>query len=384
MTLSFCCFAPAAGHVVNEPLIASTVSRIPVSNELFRTPVLLLTQGSVMDEFSDLSLTLETLLRQPGIEPKNVIVFYNITCCPSVRHLVNLFGFMSIPYPEEGQLQHQQQSLVRDGVEDDSSSSNDGDGGGDIRDKAAGEAEQIDLLKDSLQTAQLLFPEANQLILMESHLILSPDFLPFFGQMIPLLSNSRQSGISFISAWNENGFLKTSSDETLVYRADARRHGARFAVMINRIASFDYWNRKNRQDRISWSFDGSIPTLPVTGVDPDQSIPYVIFPDMSRVSIIVASLGVIDQQRDSSTKSAHHRQEDAFMRDYLSQARTLNTDEDARIVNTDDVVNASSHESSVRKLISSQQTTYNLNQGLSILTSSSSFSQADHQSNGFT
>ena len=326
---------------MNEPLIPSTVSRIPVSNDLFKTPVLLLTQGSHIDEFSDLSLTLETLLRQPGIEPKNVIVFYNITCCPSIRHLVNLFGFMSIAYPEQ----------------------------------PPGDEEQIDLLKDSLQTAQLLFPEANQLILMESHLILSPDFLPFFGQMIPILSN-RESGIQAVSAWNENGLVKTSSDARIVFRADARLHGARLAVMIRRIPSFDDWNERSSK-RPSWSFD-PVPSLPFQkiasahGAEPGG---YVLFPDVSRVSIIVASLQM-DQQENT-----YH---DAFIQEYLSKARTLNTDEDARILNLDLACNASSYESSIRKRISSQQK-YSLDQA-AILASGDPVGAADHsnQDNGVT
>lgn len=311
------------GHVVNEPLIPSTVSRIPVSNELFRTPILLLTQGSVVEEFSDLSLTLETLLRQPGIEPKNVIVFYNITCCPYVRNLVDLFGFMSIAYPEQ----------------------------------PLGDREQIDLLKDSLQTAQLLFPEANQLILMESHLILSPDFLPFFGQMIPILSN-RESGIQAVSAWNENGLIRTSTDARIVYRADAGLHGARFAVMVNRIRAFDNWDgRRSRSP--SWSF-GNVLSLPLQKNDGAAPAEQILLPDTSRVSVIVASL-----QGDREGRSKAH--EDSFIREYLSRSRSLNTDEDARILNVDIAYNASSYESYIRKLISSQQM-FSLDEVISILT----------------
>lgn len=327
------------GHVVNEPLIPSTVSRIPVSNELFRTPILLLTQGSHAEEFSDLSLTLETLLRQPGIEPKNVIVFYNITCCPYVRSLVDLFSFMSIAYPEQ----------------------------------PPGDGEQIDLLKDSLQTAQLLFPEANQLILMESHLILSPDFLPFFGQMIPILSN-RESGIQAVTAWNENGLIKTSTDARIVYRADAGLHGARFAVMVNRIGSFDDWGGRRTERSPSWSF-GHLLSLPLQksdGAAPGQ----ILLPDTSRVSVIVASL---QGDREGGGNKPH---EDAFIQKYLSRARSLNTDEDARILNVDLAYNASSYETSIRKLISSQQM-YSLDEVISILTNSP-HPDLSNQDNGLT
>ena len=330
------------GHVVNEPLLPSTVSRIPVPNDLFKTPILLLTQAESISETADLSLTLETLLRQPGIEPKNVIVFYNESCCAVVRHLVNLFGFMSASYAEQRLSPESRSHQIEN-------------------------HQRIDLLKDSLETAQLLFPDSNQLIIMEAHLILSPDFLPFFGQMIPLISDP-SSGIIAVSAWNENGFMRTSSDPKLVFRSDARIHAARFAVMINRMRSFDHFDHRNSKIP-SWSFDDltSIPYPFTAGAthdddgDNESDAPHIIFPDVSRVSLIVTSLSQEDRLKKQSPKSL-------FFDQYMSRPRNINMDEETRISIPLTFHNVSSYEHSLRNLISSQPK-YRLEEAIAILRS---------------
>ena len=317
---------------MNEPLIPSTVvvSRFPVSSELFRTPVVLLTQASVLDDLTDLSLTLETLLRQPGVEPKNVIVFYNHSCCSPTRHLVDLFGFMSIAY----------------------SDSQEGDG-------------TFDQLKDSLMTAQLLFPEANQLILLESHLILAPDFLPFFGQMIPVLSDPA-SGVQAVTAWNENGFEETAADAGLVWRAHSADYPPRFAVLIKRLQSFDGFT-SHSSGGVSWSFQrrSSVPFI-----DERTGAADVLFPDVSRVSLMVPSLEA----------NVREREVHAFVRRFLSRARSVNTDEDARITNINAVANRSSLEYDIRTAVS-RSPAFSVAQAVALLPSLSQHAASDASSN---
>lgn len=329
---------------MNEPLIPSAVSRTPVSNDLFKTPILVLTQAERVDHLSDLSLTLETLLRQPGIEPRNVIVFYNQSCCPSVRLLVDLFGFMAIAYPTD----------------------------------------PVDLLKDSIQTAQLLFPDAGQLILLESHIILSPDFLPFFGQMMPILTD-RDSGVVAVAAWNENGLARVSTDARVVYRMDATSHAARFAVMIKRLPSFHSFDQRIRKSA-SWSFsDPQDMSCLYDGAVNGSSARHILVPDVSRVSVIVASLESGDEKRPEVGI-------DAFVQKYLSQARNVNTDDEVRIMNSKSLLNASSYESSIRDLMSSSRASHSLPDAVSLIDSWSSTAasglpddgRGNHQDDGLT
>lgn len=321
------------GHIINDPLVPSSVMRIPVSVDLFKTPIILMTPPDSLYSMSDLSLTLETLVRQPGIEPKNVIVFYNSSCCEAVRHLVNLFGFMSAEYTQDqwqdlpgdsditststSSSTSDTGSLGKEGKISSSSSQSSSSSSSVVSEKAtplhstsradasklfllkrswrnrhkqrqgrkredesdfeskynsderenvssnfgkkdAGTRVKVNLFKDCIETTQLLFPEAEQLILIESHLILSPDFLSFFGQTMPLLVNSMKDASSgsnkivAISAWNENGFLTSSSDPSLVYLGQVSNYIPRLAMMIPRVKDF---NVLDFPSSVSWSFD---------------------------------------------------------------------------------------------------------------------------------
>lgn len=451
-----------------------------------------MTPPDSLHSMGDLSLTLETLVRQPGIEPKNVIVFYNSTCCEPVRHLVNLFGFMSAEYTQDSWLdsfnsdsdkgsgeerqnlsspstksvfllrkrtlwrnrhkklllqqqkkQHRKNhssSRVSDshtnpmevGEEKKSDSSN-----WDERNEKRHVKSKVNLFKDSIETSQLLFPEAEELILLESHLILSPDFLSFFGQMMPLLANSMKdptaestgNKIVAISAWNENGFLTSSSDPSLAYLAKVSNYIPRLAMMIPRVKDFD---ALNFPPSVSWSFDpysfhhqsnfvqttaignssesesdhngstssssrssntrtrtsstssswtssSSSPSSSATGrrekyifnhaIDlPSRQSGYIVFPDVSRVSLIVPRVrvqeynehpsmarGEVESFENSvSDQTKDHQEQEqvkSFVSHYMTSPRYLNQEEEAKIPNVDTLTSLSSYELMIRTFI---------------------------------
>lgn len=213
----------------------------------------------------DLSFTLETLIRQPGVIQKNVVVFYSKKCCKSIEHLVDLFGFMSEEYSE-----NQSQESINSPLE------------------------------DALFSIKLLFPEAKQMILIDSHVILAPDFLPLMTQMIPVLRNP-SSGITAISSWNENGLMKSSSDPKLLLRASFKHYKPRFGIMI----PMEYLKHvKVSNDCLtdSWSLNDCLIFNPND---------YLLFPDLSRSYYI----------RPQVTDSSH---EEKFSSTFMVNPRSVN------------------------------------------------------------
>lgn len=183
--------------MVNDPLITARIVKfLPISNEIVKTPIIVLTAQTYAKNIY-LPLTLETIVRQPGVTPKNVIVFYDAINCPTIGIMTELFNFMSNDLPDFGTN-----------------------------------------LNEVLTTTELLFPDAKAFILIDINTLLAPDFIPYMGQLMPfLLING--SEIEAISAWNDNGFESVSNDTGVVYRVNSTHYRPRFAAMFRRGFRFD-------------------------------------------------------------------------------------------------------------------------------------------------
>jgi len=214
------------GTLANDALTPARILKfLPISTEILKTPIIVLT-GQSYSENIYLPLTLETIIRQPGIIPRNVIVFYDSAHCPLIASLAELFDFMS--------------TEISDWERN---------------------------LEDVLGTTELLFPDSKAFILIDMNVILAPDFIPYMGQLLPFLLMDKSDIIS-ISAWNDNGYENISNDSGLVYRANATNYRPRFAAMFRRGFSFDITTK------FLWSFT-------------DTTIPdHIVIPDVSRVLFI--------------------------------------------------------------------------------------------------
>lgn len=357
ISFHFCFFF--SGHVINDPLTPSTISRIPLPSDLFKTPIIVLTSLS-MRANEGLHVTLETLLRQPSLEPKNVVVFYDSSCCESIRLLAHLFGFMTSEYV----LATEEEAIMFN--RDDNMSERT------TQTETKPPKTKTRVIREALLTAQLLFPEANQLIVMESHVVLSPDFLPFMGQLIPLLSDSG-TGVSVVSAWNENGFAGSSADPSLVFRASTASYYPRFAFMTRRLktttSSFrfpqttpPYLDNPNGmedasgavkllQHRLSLSFssfdtkgegeDGQRDGwIDVVGARGD-----ILFPDVSRLSVLMPS-----------SENEETEEVVSFLNHFMTRARNINLEEDVTLATGTNLSSSLRYEDMIRSMIHQSKT----------------------------
>ncbi|XP_063611982.1 protein O-linked-mannose beta-1,2-N-acetylglucosaminyltransferase 1-like [Penaeus indicus] len=159
----------------NTPLRpAILTNRQLVGSPMFSTPIMVIAGESL----SSLTLTLETILSQPGIQPRYVVVIYNPELVKDVPELCKLFGFSY---------------------------------------KAISEKHYFKILELTFETAHALFPGSLYVTVLEEGLLLSPDFLAYSATVLPLLHDPT---ILAISAWNANGFLNVSTRPDLVYRTE--------------------------------------------------------------------------------------------------------------------------------------------------------------------
>lgn len=181
---------------MNEPLYfsspASSALTTP-SSPLQSTPILVFADPN---ENELLSLTLETLFRQSGIVPGNVLVFYFQESTDELQRLAKLFLFQS---------------------------------------------HKIDLSSpkwfDAIHKKLENEFAAKQFILIFGNLILSADFLNYFGQLVPLLRHPN-SGLSFISAWNGECYNSMCTDEKLVTRVAGHKFSFRHSLAVKFEANF--------------------------------------------------------------------------------------------------------------------------------------------------
>ncbi|XP_071523625.1 protein O-linked-mannose beta-1,2-N-acetylglucosaminyltransferase 1-like isoform X1 [Panulirus ornatus] len=159
----------------NVPLKpAILTNRQLVGSAMFMTPIMVVGGESL----SSLTLTLETLLSQPGIQPRFVVVVYNPEIIKDVPQLCKLFGFNA---------------------------------------KATGVKEYYKIMEVVFETAHALFPGSSYVTVLEEGLLLAPDFLAFSASVLPLLHDPT---IIAVSAWNANGFPNVSSRPDVVYRVE--------------------------------------------------------------------------------------------------------------------------------------------------------------------
>jgi hypothetical protein len=231
-----------------HPTLASNLSssfQAWSTAELTRTPVLIFVSSPVNPY---LPLALETLVRQPFLQARNVLMVHQPQDSAAIEPLADLFGMRSLVLP----LQRRK---------------------------------MIQSLKTSVR---LLFPEAAHLILLSSQFLLSPDLFLYFAQLLPLLRNA-QSTLSGISAWNQNSRLHVSSDERLVYRASSSLLPMQNSFLV----------RKSLLDKCNILQQFAVHLLGSASSDQSiitESCPeyFYLLPDLSRILFF-------DQQRVSRT-----------------------------------------------------------------------------------
>lgn len=166
------CSTFMANEILNPvPLTNSSMENHPI----FSVPI------AVMAGLSQyfLPMTLETIIRQPGINP-NVVTVYYLPVFEEAENLAALFRFKSV--------------------------------------KMNGVRSYKDQVQLALSKTVESFPEANYMIFIDEELALSPDFLFYMAQALPLLD--RDPTLYSISAWNENGYVGTSSNPEAAYRVE--------------------------------------------------------------------------------------------------------------------------------------------------------------------
>ncbi|CAL4149703.1 unnamed protein product [Meganyctiphanes norvegica] len=153
---------------------ASLTNRQLVGSAIFSSPIMVFGGQSL----TSLTLTLETLLSQPGIQPRYVVVVYDPEIINDVPELCRLFGFSY---------------------------------------KATSVKEYHKLVEVVFDTALALFPGSLFVSVIEEGLLLAPDFLAYTATVLPLLHDPT---VMAISAWNPNGYTGSSSRSDLAYRVE--------------------------------------------------------------------------------------------------------------------------------------------------------------------
>ncbi|XP_071450523.1 protein O-linked-mannose beta-1,2-N-acetylglucosaminyltransferase 1-like [Hetaerina americana] len=159
----------------HEPILPTLLTnRSLIASKAFSTPVIILSCNSP----SSLLLTLESLIHQPGIHPPNVFILH---CAgqTEISKMARLFGFQVVEINE---------TVMNNGIE-----------------------RAFKLMKE-------IFPLEKNVIILEEGQILSPDFLFFMAQMIPVLE--KDNSLLGVSSWNPNGFVGFSSNPHSAFRVE--------------------------------------------------------------------------------------------------------------------------------------------------------------------
>uniref|UniRef100_A0ABM0MB92 Alpha-1,3-mannosyl-glycoprotein 2-beta-N-acetylglucosaminyltransferase n=1 Tax=Saccoglossus kowalevskii TaxID=10224 RepID=A0ABM0MB92_SACKO len=161
---------------INKPLQPKSLDDESLKkNPAYSTPILVIPG---LDLYA-LRKTLDSLLEVPGLNP-DVVMVGNDGDFSEPKSLVDLYGFKNMIL----QITTKYQYHMHKGMEE--------------------------VFKK--------FPKSEYVIVVEEQLQVSPDFLNYFAQTLPLLE--KDSSILAISAFNQNGFMNTSGDPTRLYRTE--------------------------------------------------------------------------------------------------------------------------------------------------------------------
>uniref|UniRef100_A0A1B6KQP2 Alpha-1,3-mannosyl-glycoprotein 2-beta-N-acetylglucosaminyltransferase n=1 Tax=Graphocephala atropunctata TaxID=36148 RepID=A0A1B6KQP2_9HEMI len=201
---------------------ALLTNRSLIGNAVYSTPILVVGGTSL----ASLSLTLQTLIHQPGIHSPSVLVLY-LETETEMADLVRLFSFQAIPVNSTANNEH---------------------------------------ILQGLRLVRKKFPNKKYVIVLDEGLMVSPDFLFYMAQLSFLLE--KDDSIFAISAWNPNGYKNVSSDPHLVYRSE---HFPGLGFLLP-LSIFDKYLEANfssccsHQSVLGWDVSGN-----------------VVFPDVSRL-----------------------------------------------------------------------------------------------------
>ncbi|GAB6029125.1 hypothetical protein CHUAL_004903 [Chamberlinius hualienensis] len=177
----FCSAASGYGEFCSG--LSADTALIPIELEdrslldhpIFSVPIAVLSGISL----HSLPLTLETVIRQPGINPKMITVFYMPPLAEAVT-VAELFKVKSVSMNSLYSFEDQVEFIFNYTVE--------------------------------------THPDASHIIFLEEDLILAPDYLKYMAAMMPLLE--KDPTLYSISAWNDNGYKGSSSNSEIVYRVN--------------------------------------------------------------------------------------------------------------------------------------------------------------------
>ncbi|XP_072026624.1 protein O-linked-mannose beta-1,2-N-acetylglucosaminyltransferase 1-like isoform X1 [Amphiura filiformis] len=145
------------------------------SNPAYSTPIVVI-PGT---DLRALERCLASLIDVPGIRPSNVMVMLEGSFAEP-NDLVSLYGFRV--------------------------------------DFIKSSANYQKTLINGIERSLTAFPGNEYIIILEEYVEVTPDFLHYFSQTLPLLD--KDNTILTISAWNQNGFEHTSGDQHLLYRTE--------------------------------------------------------------------------------------------------------------------------------------------------------------------
>uniref|UniRef100_A0A5S6R0Z9 GLOBIN domain-containing protein n=1 Tax=Trichuris muris TaxID=70415 RepID=A0A5S6R0Z9_TRIMR len=183
-------------------------------------------------DLNELCSTLRSIEVQPGLNASNVLVVYEDNF-QEVKDLAEVFSFTSK--------------------------------------RISNRPTYHEYLAEAIQSVWDFFPKSEYAIVIEEEAVVSPDFLFFMSQLLPVLE-SEPTFVS-VSAWNVNGFKHLSNDTRKVYLTEGFPG---FGFMLKK--SFYMKNMKGRMnaccDRRSWhGWKTNVPHAV-----------YTIVPEVSRIS----------------------------------------------------------------------------------------------------
>ncbi|CAL1292249.1 unnamed protein product [Larinioides sclopetarius] len=232
--------------VVNDPLLPSPVWKQPAAiNKIYNIPIIVMSGESV----HFLPLTLETLVRQPGMKP-NIVVVYHLAKNSMVQNLSQLFGFMS--------------------------------------EELSQPSTDCERIAEAFELHNLLFPDAKELLFIGENAILAPDFLFFMGQLLSILESDPT--ILSVSSLNENGFKGVSADPSVVYRVESF---SGVAMLVRRDFFQKSWCQNESQT------DPMYISSEISGVS--------LVPDVSRVTLAAPLTNETSNQYVSHMYLSHDR-----------------------------------------------------------------------------